>query len=123
MKNWITHGNRLGEDPFQVGASCLEVEGMADHRGQEASFQEGENQDQEGRADGLREGVRGLVVKVEVNFWAYVHQTQEGEGVRRIRQEDPSPWEDRSWMAAGQDVEDRNRNHQEGDHCLIRRQL
>ena len=51
-----THGNHRGEDPFQVGASCLE-EGKEDHQDQEASSREGGNQDREGRADGLRKVV------------------------------------------------------------------
>jgi len=53
-----THGNQSGEDPFQVGASCL-VGGKEDPQGQEASSREGGNQDQEGKADGLRKVVRG----------------------------------------------------------------
>lgn len=60
--NLNTHGNHLEEDPSQVGASCPEAEGKADHQGQEASSQEEGNQDQEGKADGLRKVVRGCVV-------------------------------------------------------------
>ena len=52
-----THGNHQGEDPFQVGASCLEG-GKEDHQDREASSREGGNQDQEGRADGLRKVVK-----------------------------------------------------------------
>ena len=41
-----------------MGASCLEV-GKEGRQGQEASSREGGNQDQEGKADGLRKVVRG----------------------------------------------------------------
>ena len=60
-----THGNHLAEDPFQVVASCLEVEGMEGHQDQGASSREGGNRDQEGKEDGLREAVRGYVAKVQ----------------------------------------------------------
>ena len=60
-----THGNHLEEGPFQVGASCLGVEGKADHQGQEASSREGGNRDRGGKADGLREAVSGCVEKVQ----------------------------------------------------------
>lgn len=59
--NQTTHGNQLGEDPFQVGASYLEVEGKADHQDREASSREGGNQDQEGKVDELQKLVRGCV--------------------------------------------------------------
>ena len=65
VSNRITHGNRLGEDPFQVGASCLEVGGKEGHQDQEASSQEGGNQGQEGKADGLRKVVRGCIAKFQ----------------------------------------------------------
>lgn len=61
----ITHGNHLEEGPSQVGASCLGVEGKADHRGQEASSREGGNRDREGKADGLRKVVSGCIEKVQ----------------------------------------------------------
>jgi len=65
MTDQTTYGNRLEEDPSQAGASYLEVEGKADHQGQEASFQEGGNRDQEGKADGLGKVVRGCVAEVQ----------------------------------------------------------
>lgn len=67
----MTHGNRLGEDPSQVEASCREGEGKEEHQArrvhqaQEASSLEGGNRDQEGKADGLRKAVRGYPVKVQ----------------------------------------------------------
>ena len=64
MTNRSTHGKQLGEGPFQVEASCLEVEGKADHRDREASSQV-ENQDQAGKAAGLREVVRAWITKVQ----------------------------------------------------------
>lgn len=48
-----------------MGASFLEVEGKVDHQGQEASSQEGGNQDQEEKADELWKVVRGCVVRVQ----------------------------------------------------------
>lgn len=93
-------GNRLEEVPSQVEASYPAGEGKEDHQDREASFRE-ESRDQEGRAD-------------------EVHRTLEGEGVHRIHRE--GPWGVRSWVAADQDVEDRNRNLQVEVRCRIRRQ-
>ena len=60
-----THENHLEEDPSQVGESCLGVEGKAVHQGQEASSQEGGNQDLGGKADELRKVVSGCVGRVQ----------------------------------------------------------
>jgi len=120
-----THGNHLEEDPSQVGASCLGVEGKAGHQDQEASSQEGGNQDQGEKADGLRKVVSGCTLgkfRIGIDCWTYVHRTREGEGVHRIHREVPYPWEVHSWVVVDQDVEDRNRNLQEGGRCQIRRQ-
>jgi len=64
MTNQTTYGNHL-EGPSQVGASCPEVEGKADHQDQGASSQEGGNQGQEEKADGLGKVVRGCIAEVQ----------------------------------------------------------
>ena len=115
----VTYGNRLEEVPSQVEASYPAGEGKEDHQDREASFRE-ENRDQEGRADELRKLVMSLSRKLRVDNWTYVHRTLEGEGVHRIHRE--GPWGVRSWVAADQDVEDRNRNLQVEVRCRIRRQ-
>ena len=118
----IAYENHLAGDPSQVGASCPEAEGKEAHQDREASFREEGNRDQEGMADGLRKVVRERSRKFRDDCWTHVHRTREGEGVHRIHQEDPCPWEDHL-RVVDLDAEDRNRNLQEGVHCLIRRQL